>query len=132
MLLVSLRSKTNTLQFKIAFNPSALKNDYFLISPYNITLNPTWTSWEQRWWSPTKASTLHWYKQILLVSLFGNVQRTVWRIYILMVNTMKVIYQIHLDISILSHFQTLRVIIKQGILVWKLMDWISSNKFIWM
>ena len=35
---------------------------------------------------------------------------------------MKVIYQIHLDISTLSHFQTLRVSIKQGILVLKLMD----------
>ena len=57
-------------------NPLTLKSDYHLISPYNITTESHINV--MRLWK------LLIVQKILLVSILVNVQRTVWRIWLLM------------------------------------------------
>ena len=65
------------------FNPQTPDSDWHLLSPYNITLesNIQVTRIKEM---ITDLVKLLIVKQVLLVSNIGNIQRTVWRIYILM------------------------------------------------
>ena len=65
------------------FNPLNSQNDQHLVSPYNNTAESFIQDHENKG-NNHQLKRLLIVKQILLVNTLGNVWRTVWRIYILM------------------------------------------------
>ena len=81
-----------------------------------VSLNHTSRSRESRKWSRTKKLLID--KQIIFVSNVGNVKRTVWRIYILMLRCKGLMTSLLLRLSCSAWWFPFRLSIKIGYSKW--------------